>query len=116
MNRQIAKEIRSFCLFATHFHELTALADQITSVSNYHVVARVEDKQDALAGRDIVLLYKVEPGNFERTLAWFNALLIRFHVAGISDQSFGIHVAELAQFPPEVVEVRTRAGHPSLTC
>lgn len=55
--------MRSFCLFATHFHELCALADQIPHVTNLHVLAQVEEREDSLTGRDITLLYKVEPGS-----------------------------------------------------
>lgn len=72
-------------LFATHFHELTALAQQVPHVKNLHVVAHVESNPDTLTGKDITLLYKVMPG--------------------ICDQSFGIHVAQLANFPDEVVKV-----------
>ena len=75
-------QIRCFALFATHFHDLTTLSEQIPHVKNMHVMAHVEEKSDSITGRDIVMLYKVKPG--------------------ISDQSFGIHVAELAKFPDEV--------------
>lgn len=51
-------------------------------MKNLHVLAHVEEKSDSITGRDIVMLYKVTPG--------------------VSDQSFGIHVAELAKFPEEV--------------
>ena len=63
-------------IFATHYHELTDLADALPSVVNFHVVVR-EWKDD------IVFLRKV--------------------VAGRSDRSYGIQVARLAGLPPPVV-------------
>ncbi|KAF8922254.1 muts domain V-domain-containing protein [Mucidula mucida] len=88
ISEQIASEIHAFCLFATHFHELTALDQQIAHVKNLHVVAHVSEMADEHNRREITLLYKVEPG--------------------ISDQSFGIHVAELANFPESVVKLARR--------
>ena len=70
-------------MFATHFHELTTLDQTVPHVKNLHVVAHFGDGKDAK--RDITLLYKVRPG--------------------ICDQSFGIHVAELAHFPESVIQV-----------
>jgi DNA mismatch repair protein MutS len=64
-------------LFATHYHELTELADQLTGVKNYHV--SVKEKAGG-----IVFLRKVE--------------------AGAADRSYGIEVAKLAGLPQEVVE------------
>ena len=64
-------------LFATHYHELTDLADSIPGVVNHHVVAR--EWHD-----DIIFLRKVEPGR--------------------SDRSYGIQVARLAGLPPETVQ------------
>ncbi|OAX37509.1 DNA mismatch repair protein, partial [Rhizopogon vinicolor AM-OR11-026] len=89
ISEHIASQIRAFCLFATHFHELTALDQELPHVKNLHVVAHV-NQEDASAPRerDITLLYKVEPG--------------------VSDQSFGIHVAQLANFPENVVKLAKR--------
>lgn len=90
ISEHIASQIHAFCLFATHFHELTALDQQIPHVKNLHVVAHIEASMSGKSYRDraITLLYKVEPG--------------------ISDQSFGIHVAELANFPESVVKLAKR--------
>ena len=60
--RKIASEIHAFCLFATHFHELTALDQELNHVKNLHVVAHVSDSDTQAKERDITLLYKVEPG------------------------------------------------------
>ncbi|KAI0777272.1 DNA mismatch repair protein [Trametes elegans] len=85
ISEHIASQIHAFCLFATHFHELTALDQEIKHVKNLHVVAHVSDADEDGRDRDITLLYKVEPG--------------------VCDQSFGIHVAELANFPESVVKL-----------
>jgi DNA mismatch repair protein MutS len=87
-------------IFATHYHELTDLADALTTVANFHVVVR-EWKDD------IVFLRKVTPGR--------------------SDRSYGIQVARLAGLPPAVVarareilhslerDELSRGGRPSLS-
>jgi DNA mismatch repair protein MutS len=68
---------RAKTLFATHYHELTELAEQLSGVKNYHVSVK-----ESAGG--IVFLRKVE--------------------AGAADRSYGIEVAKLAGLPPEVVE------------
>lgn len=84
----IATKIRAFCLFATHFHELTTLAEELPQVKNLHVTAHVAKESDSMDSQDITLLYKVEPG--------------------ICDQSFGIHVAKLAHFPESIIKLAKR--------
>ncbi len=71
---------RSRVLFATHYHELTALADKLPGAANATV--EVKEWRD-----EIVFLYRV--------------------VQGAADRSYGIHVAKLAGLPGPVL---TRAG------
>lgn len=63
-------------LFATHYHELTGLADLLPQVSNYNVDVAEE-------GDEVTFLHKIVPGG--------------------ADRSYGIHVAQLAGLPREVV-------------
>jgi DNA mismatch repair protein MSH2 len=86
ISEHIVKEIGCFSMFATHFHELTALVNQYSQVQNLHVVAHVDD--NGKGKREVTLLYKVEEG--------------------VCDQSFGIHVAELVRFPEKVVSMAKR--------
>ena len=79
--RHIAEKIKSYTLFATHFHELTVLAHQIPSVKNLQATAIADANK-------ITLLYKV--------------------IDGICERSFGIHVAELAHFPQSVIDMAKR--------
>jgi DNA mismatch repair protein MutS len=72
---------RAKTLFATHYFELTELADQLSGVKNFHVSVKE-------TGGGVVFLRKVEPG--------------------AADRSYGIEVAKLAGLPNEVVE-RARA-------
>ncbi|KAG1850170.1 DNA mismatch repair protein MutS [Suillus subluteus] len=59
---------------------------ELPHLNNFHVVAYVNQEDASVPReRDITLLYKVEPG--------------------VSDQSFGIHVAQLANFPENVVKL-----------
>jgi len=68
---------RAKTLFATHYHELTELAEQLEGVRNLKVSVKE-------AGDHIIFLRKVEPGR--------------------ADRSYGIEVARLAGLPPGVIE------------
>ncbi|KAI9654997.1 MAG: MutS-like protein [Trizodia sp. TS-e1964] len=83
----IVREIGACALFATHFHELTALESRFDQVKNLHVVAHVDGDKEG-GKREVTLLYKVEPG--------------------ACDQSFGIHVASAVRFPEKVVSMARR--------
>ena len=73
----IQAHTRAKTLFATHYHELTELADRLPGVKNFQVTV-----SDTPAG--IVFLRKVEPGAASR--------------------SYGIEVAKLAGLPPELIQ------------
>jgi DNA mismatch repair protein MutS len=64
-------------LFATHYHELTELPNILPRAQNYNVAVTEQ-------GEQIVFLHKVVPGG--------------------ADQSYGVHVAQLAGMPRPVVE------------
>jgi DNA mismatch repair protein MutS len=76
-----APQLRSLTLFATHFHELTALVDRLPRLRNF----RMEVRED---GDQVIFLHQV--------------------IAGGADRSYGIHVAQLAGLPRQVV-LRARA-------
>lgn len=71
----IQSTIRAKTLFATHYHELTELADLLPGIRNYHVTVREADNR-------ITFLRTVE--------------------AGPADRSYGIEVARLAGIPAHV--------------
>jgi DNA mismatch repair protein MutS len=75
------REVAARTLFATHYHELTSLADVLPRVRNAHVAVHEE-------GTEVVFEHRIVPGP--------------------SDRSYGIHVARLAGLPGAVV---TRAEH-----
>jgi len=77
----ITTKINPLCLFATHFHELTALAHHRPNVVNKHVSAIVENKE-------VVMLHNV--------------------MDGPCAESFGIHVAAMASFPDSVIREAKR--------
>ena len=78
ISEHIINKLQSFCLFATHFHELSELSEQHSSAVNKHVDVFFDKEQDSL-----VMLYKIKEGT--------------------CPQSYGIQVAKLAKFPDKVV-------------
>jgi DNA mismatch repair protein MutS len=69
-------KLRARTLFATHYHELTALAERLPHVVNQHVAV-------AEQGDSVVFLHEIRPGG--------------------ADKSYGIHVAQLAGLPKQVI-------------
>ena len=70
------EQIGARCLFATHYHELTALPQMHKAMANYHMVCKKTND-------GIVFVHRIDPG--------------------VSQGSFGIDVARLAQLPPQIV-------------
>jgi len=73
----LQKHTRARTLFATHYHELTELADLLPNVKNVHVSVKETPSE-------IIFLRHVEPGS--------------------ADKSYGIEVARLAGLPRSVIE------------
>ncbi|PMC38528.1 DNA mismatch repair protein MutS [Bacillus sp. UMB0899] len=73
----IHEQIGAKTLFSTHYHELTILETQLSSLKNIHVKAIEENGK-------VVFLHKIEEG--------------------AADKSYGIHVAELAELPGSLIQ------------
>lgn len=76
MMEYIHDHIGANTLFSTHYHELTELEGKLTHLKNVHVAATEQDQK-------VVFLHKVKDGP--------------------ADKSYGIHVAELAELPNQIV-------------
>jgi DNA mismatch repair protein MutS len=72
--------LRAKTIFATHYHELTQLADLLPGVRNYNVAVTEADG-------NVVFLHKIIPGG--------------------ADRSYGIHVAQLAGLPRSIIQRAT---------
>lgn len=66
-----------FCLFATHYHELAQLAQQVSCIQAYHAASKATEQ-------GVILMHKIVPG--------------------VSEGSFGIQVAREALVPPAIIE------------
>jgi DNA mismatch repair protein MutS len=75
--RHIAQKVHALTLFATHYFELTSLPEEFPACANVHLDATEH-------GRELVFLHAVK--------------------AGPASQSYGLHVAELAGVPHDVVD------------
>lgn len=73
----IKDRVKAKTLFATHYHELTELAEYSKVIKNYSVAVKER-------GNDIVFLRRIIPGG--------------------ADKSYGIHVAQLAGLPKRIIE------------
>lgn len=74
---QLAQSTKCLCLFATHYFEMTQLAQQQSNVRNVHLKAQEHNER-------IIFMHKV--------------------VDGPANQSYGIQVAQLAGVPNKVIE------------
>ena len=72
----VSKKIGAKTMFATHYHELSALEGQISGVRNYNITAKKQ-------GGNLVFLRKIVPGS--------------------ADDSYGIEVAKLAGLPDGII-------------
>ena len=85
VTEHLANQTRCLTLMATHYHELTELADLLQGVRNYNVaVQEVAGAAAEAAGESIVFLHRIVPGG--------------------TDKSYGLHVAKLAGVPAVVIQ------------
>ena len=73
----IHDKIKAKTLFATHYHQLIAIEQELSGVKNYSVAVKER-------GKDIVFLRRIVPGG--------------------TDRSYGVHVARLAGLPKKVLD------------
>ena len=76
VTEHLHEQIGAKTIFATHYHELTQLGDQLAALVNFNVAVRE-------VGHDIVFLHRLQPGG--------------------ADRSYGIEVGRLAGLPAAVV-------------
>ena len=74
--KYVTKNIKCKTLFSTHYHELTSLTDEYPTIKNVHVNATLDNNK-------LVFLHKIEDGAI--------------------DKSYGIHVADLAGLPKDII-------------
>lgn len=77
ISKQLAVENKCYTLFATHFHEMTEMEEEIPTVGNLHVKAICQDDK-------LTMLFNV--------------------CKGVCDESYGINVARYTKFPEHVIQ------------
>ncbi len=80
VSEHLHNAVRCKTIFATHYHELTQLADNLVAVRNYNVQVRE-------VGDQVLFLHRLQPGG--------------------ADRSYGIEVGRLAGLPPSVIKRAT---------
>jgi DNA mismatch repair protein MutS len=100
-------EVGAFALFATHYHELTSLAEELPRVENVHVAVAGEPEAEAEARAEAEI--GTETGTEGDVGAGVDdgVTFLRTIEPGPTDRSYGVHVADLAGVPAPVVD---RAG------
>ena len=81
ITEHVAQRIGCRTLFATHYHELTDLAERLPHVRNFNVAVSEALRPDG-SSRQIAFLHKIIPG--------------------VANRSYGVHVAEMAGLPKSV--------------
>ena len=76
VSEYIHNQLRSYALFATHYHEITQLAQRHAGMKNYSTMVKKE-------GDQVIFMHKI--------------------IEGAADQSYGIEVAKLAGLPDDIV-------------
>ena len=76
ISEYLAKNVQCYCLFATHFHELTKMENEIVGVKNYHVTCLTK-------GGQFEMQYKIR--------------------SGYAARSYGLYVAEILSFPESIM-------------
>ncbi len=82
ITEHLSRDIRCRTLVATHYHEMTELADILKGVRNYNVAVR-EYSDGATQSEGIAFLHRIVPGG--------------------ASKSYGVHVAKLAGIPKPVI-------------
>jgi DNA mismatch repair protein MSH2 len=76
---EISKNIKCLCIFATHFHELTVLDQELDNAKNLHVSYSINNSK-----HELDLHYKI--------------------LDGATDKSYGLNILRVLNFPKEIVD------------